>query len=110
MQASGLSATHEEYREARESRPVLVLHPSGVNPEPQQLDFIREVQGWKHGHCTATCSDADGLRDRITRAFARCHAQPRDDWHGARFDRPLGRCRGCRKLNSLAAVSRRADR
>jgi hypothetical protein len=69
IQQSGLSATHEEYREARESRPVLVFIQRGVAPEPRQLDFIREVQGWERGHYTADFADAEELRDRVTRAL-----------------------------------------
>ena len=69
VQQSGLSATHEEYREARESCPVLVFIQQRVQPEPRQLDFIREVQGWEHGHYTAHFADADDLRNRVTRAL-----------------------------------------
>src|SRR5665213_1713455 len=44
---SGLSATHEEYREARGHKPVLAFVHDGVTPDPQQAEFIREVQGWE---------------------------------------------------------------
>jgi len=69
VQQSGLSATHEEYREARESRPVLVFIHQASQPEPRQLEFIREVQGWERGHFTARFADADDLRSRVTRAL-----------------------------------------
>lgn len=69
IQASGLSATHEEYREARDTRPVLVFIQQGVDPEPRQEEFIREVQGWEQGHFTAEFKDAEGLRDKIIRAL-----------------------------------------
>ena len=69
VQQSGLSATHEEYREARESRPVLVFIQQATQPEPRQLDFILEVQGWEHGHFTARFADADDLRSRVMRAL-----------------------------------------
>lgn len=68
-QASGLSATHEEYQEARDTRPVLVMLQAGLDPEPSQAAFIREVQGWEHGHFTATFKDADDLRDKVVRAL-----------------------------------------
>ena len=42
-----LFVTHEEYREARDMRPVLVSIQQGVNPEPQQDKFIREVRRWE---------------------------------------------------------------
>lgn len=38
-QASGLSATHEEYREARDNSPVLVFIKSGTDVEPAQAAF-----------------------------------------------------------------------
>ena len=43
-QPSGLSATHEEYREARERKPVLVFVESGVTLEPSQRGFVDELQ------------------------------------------------------------------
>ena len=69
LQRSGLSATHEEYREARESRPVLVFIQQGGDPEPRQTEFIREVQGWEGGHYTAPFGDASDLQARVTRAL-----------------------------------------
>lgn len=69
VQASGLSATHEEYREARDTRPVLVFIERGVQPDPSQTSFIREVQGWEHGHFTADFTDATDLRDKVIRAL-----------------------------------------
>ena len=69
VQSSGLSATHEEYREARDIRPVLVFIEQGPSPESRQVEFIREVQGWEQGHYTARFTDAADLRDRVTRAL-----------------------------------------
>jgi uncharacterized protein DUF4062 len=69
VQASGLSPTHEEYREARDTRPVLVFIQQGVDPEPQQAEFIREVRGWEQGHFTAEFDDSEGLRDKVIRAL-----------------------------------------
>jgi hypothetical protein len=68
-QASGISPTHEEYREARERCPVLIFVERGVVYEPAQHDFLREVQGWTTGHYTASFSDADELRDAVTSAL-----------------------------------------
>ncbi len=68
-QAAGLSATHEEYREARDSKAVLVFVQQGASPDPQQAEFIREVQGWEQGHFTAPFTGPDELRDRVTRAL-----------------------------------------
>ncbi len=69
VQASGLSATHEEYREARDATPVLVFIQDGIDPEEQQAEFIREVRGWERGHFTAGFSDASELRDKVMRAI-----------------------------------------
>jgi hypothetical protein len=69
VQDSGLSATHEEYREARDTRPVIVFIEQGVNPEPRQVAFIREVQGWERGHFNAEFRDAEDLRDKVVRAI-----------------------------------------
>ncbi len=71
-QASGLSATHEEYREAREeSLPVLAFVEEGVGPEPQQAEFIREVRDWERGHYTASFRDAPDLEAKVIQGLHR---------------------------------------
>lgn len=77
-QASGVSPTHEEYREARERCPVLIFVERGVTYEPAQRKFLREVQGWTTGHYTASFSDADELRDAVTSAPPRPGTRPCD--------------------------------
>jgi hypothetical protein len=67
-QPSGLSATHEEYREARERCPVLVFVQHGVDLEPAQQEFLREVQAWATGQLTASFSNPEELRDAVTAA------------------------------------------
>lgn len=69
VQASGLSATHEEYLEARPNRPVLVFLLGDRNPEARQIDFINDVQGWEQGHFTADFVDADDLKAKIILAL-----------------------------------------
>jgi hypothetical protein len=69
VQASGLAATHEEYREARNVRPVLVFLQQGVEPELAQAEFIREVRSWEKGHFTAEFRDASELRDKVIRGL-----------------------------------------
>lgn len=66
IQASGLSATHEEYQEAiREGIPVLAFIQEDVVPEPDQQKFVGEVRAWTSGTYTAGFrTDAD-LRDRV---------------------------------------------
>ena len=51
-QSRGLSATHEEYRDALDSKDVLVLIRNGVEFEPDQQRFLEEVQNWESGHYT----------------------------------------------------------
>jgi hypothetical protein len=40
-----------------------------IQREPRQEQFLRELQGWAGGQYTATFSDADSLRDALTRAL-----------------------------------------
>ncbi|MEA2895965.1 MAG: hypothetical protein QOJ84_1580 [Bradyrhizobium sp.] len=66
---SGLSATHEEYREARGRKPVLAFIQEGVTPDLQQAEFIREVQGWESGLFRAGFQGPEDLRDALVRAL-----------------------------------------
>jgi hypothetical protein len=70
-QAAGLSATHEEFREARERCPVLVFVQGGVSPEPDQAAFITEVQGWGNGLMRDSFTTPADLKDKVTRALHR---------------------------------------
>jgi hypothetical protein len=74
LQPSGLSATHEEYREARQHIPVLVLVESGMTPEPAQQAFLDEVHAWA-GHFLASYATAEELRTVLARAL-------HDSWSG----------------------------
>ncbi|MCG7357650.1 DUF4062 domain-containing protein [Roseomonas mucosa] len=71
VQPSGLSATHEEYREARERCPVLAFVEDGITPEPKQDEFIREVQAWDSGLIRAGFSDAVQLERKIIHGLHR---------------------------------------
>jgi hypothetical protein len=68
VQPSGLSATHEEYREARERRPVLVFVESDVQREVAQQGFLDEVEAWVTGHFRASFSSPAELAERVLRA------------------------------------------
>jgi hypothetical protein len=68
-QASGLSATHEEYREAKGGKPILAFVQEGKTPEPAQQEFIREVQDWEGGFFRQSFTDAENLRTLLTRAL-----------------------------------------
>ena len=67
--AQQLSATHEEYREARERGDVLVFIQEGVTPELRQQAFVDEVQSWSRGHYTASFSTPEELQDAATWAL-----------------------------------------
>lgn len=66
-QASGLSPTHEEYREARERLPVLVYVQQDVEREPAQQAFLDEVQAWDSGKYRVGFATPEQLRDALTR-------------------------------------------
>lgn len=68
-QPSGLSATHEEYREAKERKPVLVFVESGADREPAQQEFLEEVQAWATGHIRAPYTSPDELKAAVLRAL-----------------------------------------
>ncbi len=69
IQSSGRSATHEEYREARERCPVLVMVQDGVERENGQAEFLSEVRDWAQGHYTNSFTSADQLRDAVVGAL-----------------------------------------
>ncbi|NII55821.1 DUF4062 domain-containing protein [Luteibacter sp. SG786] len=48
-QHSGLSPTHEEFREARETRPIFAFKLAGIVPEADQQILIEEAGGWSTG-------------------------------------------------------------
>ena len=70
-QPSGLSATHEEYREARGFRPVLAFVQDNVPREAEQIGFLEEVREWETGNLTVSFSTKDELRDAVTRELHR---------------------------------------
>lgn len=70
-QPSGRSATHEEFREARDRRPLLAFVQDSIDREPDQEEFVTEVQKWQGGQFTERFSTADELRDVVTRALHR---------------------------------------
>lgn len=70
-QPSGLSATHEEYREARRRQPVLVFVQMTEDREAAQVDFVREAREWNSGNLTVTFSTAEDLRNGVTRELHR---------------------------------------
>jgi hypothetical protein len=69
VQPSGLSATHEEYREARELKPVLVFVEEGTTYDDRQAAFLWEVQGWATGHFRSGYHDPASLKETVVRAL-----------------------------------------
>ena len=69
QQTSGLSPTHEEYREARGTKPVLVFVQTGVTPEPDEEKFIEEVSGWESGGYRQAFDTPASLRAAVTGAL-----------------------------------------
>ena len=70
-QASGLSATHEEFREAKGSQPILCFVEHGMTPEPEQQDFLGEVGKWESGQFWAEYAHPEALNSAITQALHR---------------------------------------
>ena len=68
-QPSGLSATHEEYREAQGRQPVLTFVQEQGDNEAAQQGFIREVQEWETGNLTVGFTTEDELRRAVTRGL-----------------------------------------
>lgn len=67
-QESGLSATHEEYREAKEEGcDVFAFIQEGVERGPDQRRFLREVQSWNSGVYTENFADPEELREGVIR-------------------------------------------
>lgn len=67
--SSGLSPTHEEYLEARDTKPVLVFFQDEVEREPEQAKFLSEVQAWQTGHFRDAFKTPERLKDLVTRAI-----------------------------------------
>jgi hypothetical protein len=70
-QASGRSATHEEYLEARGSTPVLVFIQVQVEFEADQAAFVNEVQKWESGNFTDSFQNESDLHDAVIGALHR---------------------------------------
>lgn len=66
---SGVSPTHEEFLEARDSKPVLAFVEEGVTRDAQQTKFLSDVQGWQKGYFRGGFKTAEQLRDLVTRAI-----------------------------------------
>jgi hypothetical protein len=70
-QTSGLSPTHEEYREARERKPVLVFVQTGITREPNEEKLVEEASGWEGGQYRQPFDSPASLRAAVTGALHR---------------------------------------
>lgn len=68
-QQSGLSATHEEYREARGTKPVLSFVLESASRESRQEQLIKEVSTWEGGGYRAPFDSPETLASAVTRAL-----------------------------------------
>ncbi len=66
---SGVSPTHEEFLEARDTKPVLAFVQEGVTRDAQQVKFVSEVQGWQQGYFRGGFKSPEELKDLVTRAL-----------------------------------------
>jgi Domain of unknown function (DUF4062) len=66
---SSLSATHQEYREARDKKPILAFVQQGISPDREQAAFIGEVQGWEGGLFRGGFTTPEDLQAGIIRAL-----------------------------------------
>lgn len=68
-QSTGISATHEEYREAKNRIPVIAFVQEGVQRKGEQAAFVKEVQDWEGGLFRGGFDTPEKLRRDITRAI-----------------------------------------
>ena len=70
VQDSGLSATHEEWREAvREHKQVLVFVENTEDRELKQEAFLSEVESWFAGRLRDSFDSPEELQEKITQAL-----------------------------------------
>jgi hypothetical protein len=71
-QESGLSATHEEFREAiKEGIPVIAFVQEGIARQPAQDQFVEEVREWQGGVLTGDFIDPPTLGLAVTQYLHR---------------------------------------
>jgi hypothetical protein len=68
-QLSGLSPTHEEYREARGKKPIFAFVQDGVTYEQAQAAFVEEVSTWEAGGYRQSFDTPNSLAAKVTRGL-----------------------------------------
>jgi len=66
---SGISATHEEYHEARNRGTALAFVQKNADFEPDQREFVNEVRAWHGGLSTESFANPGELRGKVTRSL-----------------------------------------
>jgi hypothetical protein len=66
VQLSGKSATHEEFEEAKNSKPLFAFIKSPRKAEDAQERLIQEVQAWSTGSFTGNFGSPEDLQPSIT--------------------------------------------
>jgi hypothetical protein len=66
-QSSGISATHEEFREARDRRPILAFFQDGVPHDADQASFVKEAGSWEKGLFRESFTTPQDLKIQITK-------------------------------------------
>ena len=99
-QSSGLSATHEEYNDAREKRPTFAFVQDGVTRKPDQVQFLRGVEHWQEGVFRATFTTPQQLRMAVTQAL--------HNWELGRASAPLDEREVLERATRLLPDERRA--
>jgi Domain of unknown function (DUF4062) len=69
VQPSGISATHEEYREAKARCPVLAFVQREVDRDAPEEAFVEEVRAWAGGALTGSFTSSDELTGVVTKAL-----------------------------------------
>ncbi|WP_374949726.1 DUF4062 domain-containing protein [Mucilaginibacter sp.] len=68
-QANGISATHEEYREAKGHYPVIAFVQNIPNRDTEESAFVKEVQGWEGGLFRGGFDTTEQLKNGIIKAI-----------------------------------------
>jgi hypothetical protein len=70
IQESGLSATHEEVIEARNTKPLIIFIESEISEaEPEQVKLIKEVSTWEKGLFRGEFSSGEDLKAKALKAI-----------------------------------------
>ena len=69
LQSSGMSATNEEYEEAKGRKFIFAFVQEGVERDPREAEFVDEVQKWESGLFRGGFRTAGELRQGVTRAL-----------------------------------------